>query len=290
MVNHTHASLATTFAASESPRCLCGTTDFGLVREGSFGFFPLDGKPVPFRVLSCLSCGLRVTDPRPGQHIAFKAAAHSSEEETMDDSPMLLGTSRYRLAKILERCGVPGSALEIGCSTGPLVEMLSQAGVAFSVGVELHRPAVEGALRRGRNVRGTSLQDCSFTDGQFDLVQAHHVLEHVPDLHELLAEVRRVTRIGGLVYFTVPCHDSPLARSDDWSGWFPQEHFWHFQRNTLLPVLVQNGFGQFKTARPLLTDFVKAEDALSTAKSLGRTVVRYLGLGDTLEVWAERLS
>jgi SAM-dependent methyltransferase len=299
---HTHIASAAVGAAStssatgqnrsEQPECLCGARDFKLVREGRFGFFPVDGKPVPFRVLSCTQCGLCVTAPRPGQHIAFERSAEAAdvEVEAMDDSPMLLDTSRYRLEKIQRRLGVPGAALEIGCSTGPLVELLSQAGSRISVGVELHRPAVAGALKRGRNVRGITLQACEFSEESFDLVQAHHVLEHVADLHGLLREVRRVLRIGGLAFFTVPCHDSPLARSDNWSGWFPQEHFWHFQRNTLLPLLAQHGLGRFQVARPLLTDFVPATSSLGAVKRLARSTVRELGLGDTLEVWAERLT
>jgi SAM-dependent methyltransferase len=157
------------------------------------------------------------------------------------------------------------------------------------VGVELHAPAVAGALRRGRRVFGQSLEACAFADGSFDLVHAHHVLEHVPDLHSMLDEVHRLLRPGGRCFFTVPSHDTPLARGDDWSGWFPQEHFWHFTRDTLLPVLTQHGLGRFHTSRPMLTDFVAARGWAEVPKTLARSLVREIGWGDTLEVWAEKI-
>ena len=274
----------------DAPRCLCGSRDFSLVRTGSFNFFPVDGKPVPFSVLTCRQCHLCVTSPRPGKHIAFLSDDSKRERPVETDSDMLAATSRYRLAKILSRVGQPETVLEIGCSTGALVEMLSQAGVSQSVGVELHAPAVAGALARGRHVLGKSLQECAFPSDHFDFVHAHHVLEHVPDLHDLLREVRRVLRPGGACYFTVPCFASPLARDDDWSGWFPQEHFWHFERDTLLPILAQHGFGQFRTARPMLTDHSSASSVLGLAKKLARSMVRELQLGDSLEVWGVRIS
>lgn len=272
------------------PKCLCSSTEFSTLREGSFGFFPVEGRPVPFKVLTCRRCGLCVTSPPPGRHIAFLSTQQRTHIE-QDEGEMLLDTSRYRLAKILSKLsGPPRAALEIGCSTGPLVEMLSKAGAVESVGVELHQPAVNGALRRGRNVRGQSLHDCQFQDAHFDLIQAHHVLEHVPDLHGLLAELTRVLQPGGLCYFTVPCHATLLARSDDWSGWFPQEHFWHFTRETLLPILTSHGLIPCGTSRPMLTDFVIQPSVAGAAKRLARAAVRELGWGDTLEVWARRLG
>jgi hypothetical protein len=277
-------------AASEQPECLCSARDFKLVREGRFGFFRVDGQPVPFRVMSCLHCGLRVTAPRPGRHIALETAALApdTDDDAMDDAPMLLDTSRYRLQKILRRLGVPKAALEIGCSTGPLVEMLSEAGPQLSIGVELHRTAVAGARRRGRDVPGVSLQACEFNHQSFDVVQARRVLEHVADLHGLSTEVHHAFWVGGHAYLTVPCHETPLATSNNWSGWFPQENLWHFRERTLLAILGQHDLGSFHVCRPLLTDFVQASGSLGTVKKLARSTVRELGLGDTLEVWNER--
>ncbi len=43
-----------------------------------------------------------------------------------------------------------------------------------------------------------------FTDGYFDAIYSYHVLEHVQDLPNMLAEIRRVIRPRGFVYVGVP--------------------------------------------------------------------------------------
>ncbi|MGY5766473.1 methyltransferase domain-containing protein [Brachybacterium sp. DNPG3] len=56
--------------------------------------------------------------------------------------------------------------------------------------------------------------DLPFADASFDVVHAHQVLQHVPGPVRMLAEMRRVTRPGGLV----------AARDADYEGfrWFPE--------------------------------------------------------------------
>lgn len=59
-----------------------------------------------------------------------------------------------------------------------------------------------------RAVRHEDLCQLSFPDESFDLVIHADVLEHVPDLRRALAELRRVTRPGGGMFFSVPfLHD-----------------------------------------------------------------------------------
>lgn len=49
----------------------------------------------------------------------------------------------------------------------------------------------------------------------FDAVIACDVLEHVPDDHSALSEVRRVLRPGGLAILTVPQRDPPAPTDED---------------------------------------------------------------------------
>jgi ubiquinone/menaquinone biosynthesis C-methylase UbiE len=54
-----------------------------------------------------------------------------------------------------------------------------------------------------------------FADDSFDCVIASDVFEHVPDLDRLLAEVYRVLKPGGVLFFTTPFlgpyHEVPRA-------------------------------------------------------------------------------
>lgn len=95
--------------------------------------------------------------------------------------------------------------LDVGCATGFVVEALRELGVDAH-GCDVSRYAVEhaapgalGFVRLGDLGRGLP-----YADGEFDLVSALEILEHLPPelVPGALAELRRVC--GGVVYATVP--------------------------------------------------------------------------------------
>ncbi len=96
-------------------------------------------------------------------------------------------------------------ALDVGCARGYLVEALRELGVDAH-GCDVSRYAVEhaapgalGYVRIGDLSRGLP-----YADGEFELVCALEILEHLaPDrVAGALAELRRVSR--GVVYATIP--------------------------------------------------------------------------------------
>ncbi len=74
------------------------------------------------------------------------------------------------------------------------------------------RPA--GTAQRPLRHRGDAYH-LDFRDGEFDVVHAHQVLQHLSDPVAALAEMRRVCRDGGLI----------AARDADYGGmlWFPED-------------------------------------------------------------------
>jgi 2-polyprenyl-3-methyl-5-hydroxy-6-metoxy-1,4-benzoquinol methylase len=108
----------------------------------------------------------------------------------------------------------PESVLDIGCGEGVLTEQWAQAlGTGRIVGVDLDDPKLvaEWATRRRPNLEFTAMpvESLSFADGEFDLVAATEVLEHVDDPALAVAEMARVARRWLLV--SVP-HE-PLWRA-----------------------------------------------------------------------------
>lgn len=95
--------------------------------------------------------------------------------------------------------------LDVGCATGYLVEALRDLGVDAH-GCDVSRYAVEhaapGALGFVR--LGDLGHGLPYADGEFDLVSALEILEHLPPdlVPGALAELRRVC--GGVVYATIP--------------------------------------------------------------------------------------
>ncbi|MBF4624081.1 methyltransferase domain-containing protein [Clavibacter sp. VKM Ac-2872] len=102
----------------------------------------------------------------------------------------------------------PGlDVLDVGSGPGTItVELADIVAPGRVVGVDMSedvvRQAAELAASRGTGnvefVTG-SVYDLPYSDASFDVVHAHQVLQHVGDPVRALAEMRRVTRPGGLV-------------------------------------------------------------------------------------------
>ena len=114
--------------------------------------------------------------------------------------------------------------LDVGCGPGTLT--LDLAGrVASATSLEQTSEALELARAEAARQAAAAVEfavgdvhDLPFADGEFDVVHAHQVLQHVADPVTGLREMRRVTKPGGLV----------AVRDSDYAAfaWYP-----------LLPVL-----------------------------------------------------
>lgn len=63
----------------------------------------------------------------------------------------------------------------------------------------------ESADLEMRNVdHQVDIQRLPFNDGTYDFVFASHVLEHIPDDHKAISEIRRVLKCGGIAMLPVP--------------------------------------------------------------------------------------
>ncbi|NBE08206.1 bifunctional 2-polyprenyl-6-hydroxyphenol methylase/3-demethylubiquinol 3-O-methyltransferase UbiG [Paragemmobacter ruber] len=98
------------------------------------------------------------------------------------------------------------AVLDLGCAGGFMAEALARRGAAVT-GID---PAAEaiGAARAHARAAGLRIgydvgvgEALPYADAAFDAVVCVDVLEHVADLHKVLAEVARVLRPGGLFLF-----------------------------------------------------------------------------------------
>lgn len=93
----------------------------------------------------------------------------------------------------------PASILDVGCGEGVLTEQwAARVGDGRVVGLDLEDPklAAQWAARTGRtNLEFRALDvvgGLPYEDGEFDLVAATEVLEHVPEPERVVAEMARV--------------------------------------------------------------------------------------------------
>jgi len=96
----------------------------------------------------------------------------------------------------------------------------------------------------GLPVRTGELIGMNFPDAHFDAVVMWHVLEHVPAVPALLAEISRLLKPGGVFLVGVPNFGSFESRVAK-SGWFHLDvprHLNHFTQTVLLKELCAAGF------------------------------------------------
>jgi SAM-dependent methyltransferase len=99
--------------------------------------------------------------------------------------------------------GIAGRVLEIGAvpSNSTLLSMPSLAKAACKIGINLDGPYEHSGFSILRV--NANQMDC-FRDGEFDAVVSNAVLEHDRFFWKTLAEIRRVTRPGGLIVLGAP--------------------------------------------------------------------------------------
>jgi SAM-dependent methyltransferase len=104
--------------------------------------------------------------------------------------------------------------LDAGCGSGRTLDELARYGRVS--GVDLSPEAVACARERGHDdVRVARVEELPFADATFDVVTCLDVIEHTPDDGVTLAELRRVTRPGGLLLLTVPAYQALWSWHDE---------------------------------------------------------------------------
>jgi len=120
------------------------------------------------------------------------------------------------LRRALKKAEIPARILDAGCGTGINLMALEPFGPAF--GCDLAAEALAFCRRRGlTRLAQADVRRLPFASGSFDLVTLFDVLYHkeIPDDVEVLREVRRVLKDGGLVLMTDSAFESLRGPHDE---------------------------------------------------------------------------
>jgi 2-polyprenyl-3-methyl-5-hydroxy-6-metoxy-1,4-benzoquinol methylase len=152
------------------------------------------------------------------------------------------------LDELLDR-SAPSSLLDVGCGEGVLVQRWAQRldGVRL-VGIDLEEDSVQAgwAEHQAPNLEYRVMEagKLPFADGEFDLVSAIEVLEHLPDPEQTLSEMARCAARHLLL--SVPREPLwrmlNLARGAYWSelGNTPG-HLNHWSERSIVELLSRHG-------------------------------------------------
>jgi SAM-dependent methyltransferase len=131
------------------------------------------------------------------------------------------------------------SMLEVGCGTGFVSAGLREAYPRLRlVGGEISAAGLHRARQRVPDAEFLQMSASALPyEGEFDVVGAFDVLEHIEDDGVVLAEMRRAAKPGGGVLLTVPQHRFLWSPADELSG-----HERRYSRRELLNKLRVAGF------------------------------------------------
>jgi 2-polyprenyl-3-methyl-5-hydroxy-6-metoxy-1,4-benzoquinol methylase len=212
---------------SEAPSCACGARSY---REVMSGTYRRGAKPAfRFSVIECVECGLRRSWPVPSPLVYEQGDAHSSARPS---ETSVWSDAIVRDVKSFVR---EGRLLDVGCNNGDTVAVALRAGFDAE-GIDIDPAAIAIGEAAGLPVRVAQLEE---VEGVFDAILLNHVFEHVVDLRSALASIANALAPDGRCFVYVPNHRGLVARimRENWSGWLPNEHVWHFSPATFRSVV-----------------------------------------------------
>jgi 2-polyprenyl-3-methyl-5-hydroxy-6-metoxy-1,4-benzoquinol methylase len=193
--------LVATMANDTPPakRCqICGSTEL-----------PHFSVAFGFDMKRCQSCGLIFCDPYPsGEQINayYNSEMKEFENEFFRDSFEARVEIFARRVDLICDAEPTGRLLDIGSAIGIFIESLHRADTLFEISAcDLSVAACEELRAR---FPGITVHNCDAAnleaDKKYDVITMWDTLEHIVDLHKMLATVRRLLRTGGLFVFSTP--------------------------------------------------------------------------------------
>ncbi|MCH2183016.1 MAG: class I SAM-dependent methyltransferase [Mariniblastus sp.] len=138
--------------------------------------------------------------------------------------------------------------LDVGCSVGATLRSAGELGWDAS-GVDISQAAVDFCRRDGLDAYKVDGFELPFDDDTFDLVTNWHVIEHLPDVMEAVAEWRRVLKPGGILMLETPASNFYKAKKMglEHAKFWPPDHLYTFNRDNLSSMLDQAGYEMLPT-------------------------------------------
>jgi SAM-dependent methyltransferase len=195
---------------------------------------------------SCPSCGFApaVLDaiPRfaaPTLNDGFDSDAFDTLAELEHGSFWFRSRNRLLTWAVKRYFPTARTLLEVGCGTGFVLQGFRQAFPMLRLsGGELHG---EGLAHAARRLPGVALMQMDARqipfDGEFDVVGAFDVLEHIDEDVRALKEMAVAVKPGGGVLITVPQHPWLWGAADDYG-----EHKRRYRRAELVGKVTAAGF------------------------------------------------
>lgn len=192
----------------------------------------------------CGVCQLMLINPRPELGQVQQTYDSEYSDHYINKADKKLKRCAHWVKRIEKNFKAKGNWLDVGCSAGFVVAAAKGAGFnAF--GVEIEQAAVKYATDELKldNVAAGVLEEQAYPDAFFDVISLYDVIEHVPDLNQVVAELKRILSPTGVVEIRTPDLGHWLTPKDlsSWKEVKPSEHLYYFEAETLSRIFAKHG-------------------------------------------------
>lgn len=217
-----------------------------------------------FGIYKCLHCSLQFTQHAPAQDSIskyYQSADYVSHTDTKEGlinklyhlvRTFTLGNKRKMISRFTGR--KTGKILDIGCGTGAFLNEMKQHGWQTE-GLEPDNTAIEKANSLYGIFAKSPDELFKLDASSYNAVTMWHVLEHVHQLQEYIAQLKKIIKDDGVIFIAVPNYTSFDAShyKENWAAYDVPRHLYHFSPESMKVLIEKHGLN-IKTIKPMWFD------------------------------------
>lgn len=167
-----------------------------------------------FDHMVCDSCDLiftlQILDNSKISHIEEGKAGDSYGDYKLDSTINKFDQIKFEIIfKQLEKFGEIKNILDVGSQIGTFLDWASKK---YSIiGHEYHAPIREQAIKKGHTVLNNNLEEITFNQ-EFDLITCWDYIDHILNPREVIKNLSKYIKKGGLFFFAINNRDSLAVR------------------------------------------------------------------------------
>ncbi|WP_314058886.1 class I SAM-dependent methyltransferase [Empedobacter brevis] len=155
--------------------------------------------------------------------------------------------------ELIDQIAKGKKVLDYGCGVGDFLEHLQKNGYNV-LGMEPNDSAKKIAQSKigAEKVTSTELEQ---NNQKFDIITLWHVLEHIPNLNEIIIQLKNHLTEDGRLIIAVPNHKSydAVYYGKYWAAYDVPRHLWHFSATSMNKLF--NNFGmKIESTHPMKLD------------------------------------
>ena len=189
-----------------------------------------------YNIYSCNSCSLEFVFPQPSESELEKIYTKSyfdRGDKYSKSNEVNIKNDNKKLS-IIKKSRLKGKLLDIGCAKGDFLFLAKKNGFDVT-GVEISKAACQSAKSKNLNVYNSDLLSKKFDSNCFDVVTMWDVIEHLKNPKQIVDEIHRILKPGGLIFFSTGDVSSRYARISGyyWHLLTPPQHLFYFSPKSI---------------------------------------------------------